>query len=220
MHINAGHEHNGIFNKKSWHENACKTTYHQLENTVIHQQGWALADPFWHIKHPLRTRGILKLNTDQNKMSKITDWVYSASLGVWFRSYWLRKASSNVQHLTGSIPQPHRDLLGAFISSNPPETKLFKCWSASFIPQVAPVRVWDQRSAGTRVLLRGVSAPRDASLTNLQRCLQASTHGSTDSTPGNLPPTIGHFHKVVSFKRKPASKRHMWFEWDNALQMS
>lgn len=68
---------------------------------------------------------------------------------------------------------------------------------------------YDQRSAGTRVLLRGVCAPRDASLTNLQRCLHASTHGSADTAPGNLPPTIGHSHKVVSFKRKPASKRRM-----------
>lgn len=42
MHINAGHEQQRIFCKKplkAWHDNAWKTTYHQLENTVIHQQG-------------------------------------------------------------------------------------------------------------------------------------------------------------------------------------
>lgn len=71
----------------------------------------------------------------------------------------------------------------------------------------------------TRVLLRGVSAPRDASLSNLQRCLHASTHGSADCAPGNQPPNIGHSLKVVSFKRKPASQRPMWFAWDKALQM-
>lgn len=43
----------GYFLSFTW-KRMLYATYHQLENTVILQQGWTLADPFSHIKHPRR----------------------------------------------------------------------------------------------------------------------------------------------------------------------
>lgn len=75
----------------------------------------------------------------------------------------------------------HRDLLGSFISKQPPQ----KPNSSSVYPRLLfSLKLVRYACERTRVLLRGVSAPHDASLTNLQRCLHASTHGSADSAPG------------------------------------
>lgn len=74
-----------------------------------------------------------------------------------------------------------RHLLGSFISKQTPPPRN----SSSVYPRLLfPLKLVRYACERTRVLLRGVSAPHDASLTNIQRCLHASTHGSADSAPG------------------------------------
>lgn len=110
----------------------------------------------------------------------------------------------------------HRDLLGSFISKQPPQ----KPNSSSVYPRLLFSPSW----SGTRVREHASSSAGSRLLTTRLWLIFSDVSTLQHMVPPtprleNQPPTIGHSRKVVSFKGKPASKLPMRFAWDKALQM-
>lgn len=138
-------------------------------------------------------------------MSKMTVWVYSASPGVWFRSYWLRNASSNVQNLTGSIAQR---VTGTFSGhsyptkpphppKNPQTLQVFirvfdfpQLGSGTRVRETSPQRAHASSSAGSRLLTTRLWLIF-SDVSTLQHMVPPTPRLE------NQPPTIGHSRKVV-----------------------
>lgn len=108
----------------------------------------------------------------------------------------------------------HRDLLGSFISKQPPQKLNSSSVALLFSPSCSGTRVREHASssAGSGLLTARLGLIF-SDVSTLQHMAPPTPRLE------NQPPTIGHSRKVVSFKREPASKLPMRFAWDKALQM-
>ena len=78
------------------------------------------------------------------------------------------------------------------------------------------VHTWKQTQAGLFLAGLRFLGKRLWHLSNLQRCLHSSTHGSAETLTGNQPSALMHSLKVVLLQREPAPKRPMCLAWDKS----